>query len=58
LAFSTDSQILATGDAEGIVRLWDLQTGKLQRILQKYPEAIQSLDFTTEGLRLAVDMDA
>jgi WD40 repeat protein len=52
LAFSSDSRQLATGGDDGVVRLWDVATGKLERSL-KGPTAIHSVAFSPDGKRLA-----
>ena len=39
LAFSSGGQTLATGGAEGVVRLWNVADGKEARLLRQFPPA-------------------
>ncbi len=55
LAFSPDSRILASGgaDDEGVIRLWDTQTGKrLGMIKRAHATAIESLVISPDGQTL------
>jgi RNA polymerase sigma factor (sigma-70 family) len=66
VAFAPDGKTLASaGDTgfenskgnfkrQGDVKLWDLQTGKLNRVLTKEVEAIYALAFSSDGSTLAV----
>jgi WD40 repeat protein len=59
IAFSPDSHILATGDAESRVKLWDVESGRLIRTLQGRTEAhptiklVGSLTFSPDGRMIA-----
>ncbi|MDJ0555667.1 MAG: NB-ARC domain-containing protein [Microcoleaceae cyanobacterium MO_207.B10] len=53
LAFSRDDNILAIGDAEGKIRLWQTQTGKQLLYLSAHSNWVQSLTFSPDGLVLA-----
>jgi RNA polymerase sigma factor (sigma-70 family) len=55
VAFSSDSKRLASGDFNGIVKLWDVATEKEQAALQAKPAYdIQCLAFSPDGKMLAV----
>jgi WD40 repeat protein len=54
VSFSADGQLLASGAADGKVRIWHANTGQLVQELQKYPERVHALAFAPEGRRLAV----
>jgi outer membrane protein assembly factor BamB len=49
VAFSPDSQFLATGGADNIVRLWNSQTGKPLRALNGHTDAIWTVAFSASG---------
>lgn len=46
LVFSHDDRLLASAGHTGTVKLWDSQTGTLQRILTGHSEAVQSARFS------------
>ncbi len=52
LAFSPDGRLLASGDAQGITRLWDVATGELLQILDQ-GWGVYGLAFRPDGRRLA-----
>jgi WD40 repeat protein len=54
LAFSPCGQRFATGDNDGVVILWDAQTGRAEQRMQAGPEMVWSLSFTADGARLAI----
>jgi WD40 repeat protein/serine/threonine protein kinase len=54
VAFSPDSRLLATGGADKVVRLWDLASGRLERVLRGHTDWILSLAFSPDGSLLAV----
>ena len=55
LAFRPDSLVLATGDRDGKVMLWDLPTGIPTQTLRLKPgESVNDLAFTPDGRRLVV----
>jgi len=53
LAFSPRGQRFATGDDDGVVILWDAETGRAEQRLQAGAEIVWSLSFATDGARLA-----
>jgi WD40 repeat protein len=53
LAFSPDSQILASGHDDGGVRLWDWSQGHLLHHLRGHEKPISALAFSRDGTRLA-----
>lgn len=53
VAFSNDSATLATGDAQGFVRLWDISAGTMIAEYRLHAEAIRALAFSPDGLLIA-----
>ena len=45
VAFTSDARWLATGCWDGQIRLWDLQTGKLQKVLSGHIGPVFDLQF-------------
>ncbi|HVX58976.1 MAG TPA: M56 family metallopeptidase [Pirellulales bacterium] len=52
-SFSPDSNTLATGHEDSVVRIWDCETGALLKSLKGSTAAITSLAFAPDGRRLA-----
>jgi WD40 repeat protein len=52
VAFHPLSPLMASGDTDGSVRLWDLAT-RTPRILSPHPGAVYGLSFSPDGLLLA-----
>ena len=52
LSFSPDGLLLAVAGVDGLVTLWDPDTGELIRELKKHTDSIQSLAFTPDGKKL------
>lgn len=52
--FSPDGYFLATANADGIVRVYTIEKGLLDRRLSFHEQAITSLDFSPEGKYLVV----
>ncbi len=53
LAFSPDSQTLASGSADATVRLWDIASGRECALLKGHNEPIALVLFSPTGARLA-----
>ncbi|MFT4555554.1 MAG: serine/threonine protein kinase [Planctomycetaceae bacterium] len=52
--FSSNSRLLATGDVEGRVRVWDAATGELQHTLDGHDLRITALSFFDSNSKLLV----
>ena len=53
IAFSPDSEILATSGFDSIVRLWSVSTGKQLKQLPGHKSIVMSVSFSPDGSRLA-----
>jgi WD40 repeat protein len=53
MAVSPDRRTVAAGDSDGVLRLWDLNTGQCRRRVEASPGAIVSLGFSPDGRLLA-----
>ncbi len=53
LACSPDSKLLATGSGTGLIRLWELPSGRLHATLRGSTTAIKSVAFFADGKTLA-----
>ena len=53
VAFSPDGFTLASGGADRLVRMWDIETGRLLRSLRGHTNDIRAIVFTPDGLTLA-----
>ncbi|WFD33857.1 RING-type E3 ubiquitin transferase [Malassezia cuniculi] len=53
LAFHPDGQLVATGTADGVVRVWDVKHGKQSAAFAGHGGAVHSLDFSQNGYLLA-----
>jgi WD40 repeat protein len=53
VAFSPDGAILATGDTDCCIRLWDSQTGQLLGICHGHSHWVRSVSFSPDGRFLA-----
>lgn len=52
LAFSPNSELVATGGSDGQIRIWDVQTGKLTRRID-HGQRVTSVAFSPDGLQIA-----
>jgi WD40 repeat protein len=53
LAFSADSKLLASGDASGLIHLWDMNTGNAIRVFAGHRGPVCELSFRQDGAVLA-----
>lgn len=53
VTFSPTEKILATGDSDGKVRLWDVATGEAVGVLQGHRDEIRALAFSPDGTLVA-----
>jgi WD40 repeat protein/tRNA A-37 threonylcarbamoyl transferase component Bud32 len=53
VAFSPKGRTLATGDEDGVVKLWDLEAGKPSASFQAHRLGVSSLAFSADGRTLA-----
>src|SRR5262249_31175858 len=49
LTFSADGKVLATGEQDGKVRLWDVTRDKQRAVLQGHTAEIAALQFSHDG---------
>ncbi|KAJ9094542.1 general transcription repressor [Naganishia cerealis] len=52
VCFSPDGKLLATGTEDKLIRIWDLTTKRIIKILRGHEQDIYSLDFFPDGNRL------
>jgi WD40 repeat protein len=53
MTFSRDGKVLATGDENGRLRLWEVVTGKERMRIEGHQDSIRTLAFSPDGNRLA-----
>jgi len=53
VAFSPDGLKLATGDLDGVARLWEAATGRLLMTLNLHTQRIHAVEFSPDGKTLA-----
>jgi len=54
LAFSPDGQLLASGDRDGMVKIWSASDGKVLRTLSQFRARPVALSFSSDARSLAV----
>ena len=52
LCLTSDGRRVASGDANGVVKVWDGNSGELSRTLRGHRDKITSLAFAPDGIRL------
>jgi WD40 repeat protein len=53
IAISPDNKIIASGGSEGLVILWDINSGKRLHVLTKHSGAVYAVAFSPDGQTLA-----
>jgi WD40 repeat protein len=53
VAFSTDGAQLASGGADGTIRLWDVETGKELRRMAGHTAGVENVIFSPDGKLIA-----
>jgi WD40 repeat protein len=54
--YAPDGRTIASGDTEGVLRLWSAETAQELVELSKQPQAISQLAFSPDGRLLAAAM--
>jgi WD40 repeat protein len=57
VAFSPDGRMIATGQGDGAVRLWETATGKQRRCFTGHRDSVWRVAFSPDGKRLASGSD-
>ena len=50
--FSADGQFIASGDDEGIIRIWNTSSGQIKNILEGHTRSISALAFSADARRI------
>jgi WD40 repeat protein len=53
VAFSPDGKLLASGGDDATIRIWDVETGQLHRLLCEHTKSVRSVCFSPDGKTLA-----
>lgn len=58
LAISDDSELLASGDARGVIKIWKIRSGKcLKKFKKAHSTSISSLKFSSDGMKIITSSD-
>ena len=57
IAFSPDGSILASGDNDGVIKIWDIESGKCLTTLRNNSSAIGALIFKSDDTLQSFDSD-
>ena len=52
VAFSPDGKLMATGAADGTLKLWDVATQRLERSIEADPRGVDAIAFSEDGARI------
>ena len=55
--FSPDARVLATGEDDGIVKLWNVVSGDELLMIRSEPGAVRHLRFSPDGSALAAGVE-
>jgi WD40 repeat protein len=53
VACSPDGQRVASGSEDHTIRLWDMKTGNVERVLEGHTQAVRDVAFSPDGQKLA-----
>ena len=58
VAFSSDGQMLASGDSYGVIHLWDVTTGETLKTFNWDDDFVRTLKFSPDGRMLVSTNDS